>query len=1181
MQRLLKFWMFLILVIGIINYPLLAQDFSTNSNGAVAIEAEQYSTYEPGTNAFATDSWSFDDAIAGFSGTGYMEEILDDAGNGDYDFADKPELKYTIDFDEIGDYDVYAYCLTPDNGTDKSLLWGVDSVAQNRIDYWEGTNNEWGWDKSGGDNGRNVYFTLTEAGTHTFSMITRQPNFKVDKVVIAKKGTFDPANIGSSALTDLTMNVGALDQEFASGTTSYTVEFPNNTTSVILNVEAEDPLSTVTGTGEVAISSDGGTLDIVVDGYDNGGQTTYTITYTVSTEIADADGDGVADHLDICPLGDDNVDLNNNGIPDACDVYVQEQLDGTTGVLFEAEDTINMIANASEQVWLFEDTQAGYEGDGYIVTYSSSGYGNYADAPVAQYAIDLNSTGTYYLYARVYFATASNDSFHFGLKDGDVTTYNVYPHDPYAEWHWHNFGSFTVNETGVDTLNIYQRDYEARIDQILLTTNGEFDPANIGSTELSSLTLSEGTLSPAFDPATLSYSVILPGGTESVVVGGQAKDVLAVVNGDGEINLNVGSNQVDVTVAGTTTYSIEITVESLIPDFYMESEALLFEAEDYTSTIAGINSYTGESFEIQTSQTGWVGGTGYVEATSIVDDMVNSDKAQMTYIIDFANAGTYEIFSFVNAPSETEKSVYYTLNGDVDATNNVLQASETTGTWHWATGEGTTNMTVERGARILSVFSRESNFKLDRFVLAEEGTFNPTNFGSSDLASLELSVGDLSPAFDAATTSYEVTFPVGTKSVDITATTLDMFASVEGDGSITLSPDGGTLNVVVTDYDEVSSTTYSISYTVEVGPTYVMNVNNAVLFEAEKYSNIDAGSGDYDGWAWSSGTTETGFSGEGYVFSDIPNGEGSYSPDKPQLFYTIDFAEAGDYEIWFRVFWANDDSDSFYYGIGDENSPEPGCYGDVDEYGFWLWKKGNNGRSVELAGENDLVVEVREPGAHIDQIIVVTDEVIFTPDSLGSTALTELSLSVGELSPAFSPEITSYDVTFPLNTTSVDVTASAADVFATISGDAAVDLSTEGTIDVMIDSYDGLSSTTYTITYTVILDTDNDGVTDDIDVCPDTPAGVEVDADGCEVPLGTFDQTNMNVYPNPVQDILTVQFVNKVQSITIYSITGKMMKTIEVSNQSSLQIDVSDLSFGIYTIKSIGDDNHALRFIKR
>jgi len=43
----------------------------------------------------------------------------------------------------------------------------------------------------------------------------------------------------------------------------------------------------------------------------------------------DSDGDGVLDSLDICPEGDDNSDLNQDGIPDACEMIEQQPVNET------------------------------------------------------------------------------------------------------------------------------------------------------------------------------------------------------------------------------------------------------------------------------------------------------------------------------------------------------------------------------------------------------------------------------------------------------------------------------------------------------------------------------------------------------------------------------------------------------------------------------------------------------------------------------------------------------------------------------------------------------------------------------------------------------------------------------------------------------------------------------------
>ncbi len=46
---------------------------------------------------------------------------------------------------------------------------------------------------------------------------------------------------------------------------------------------------------------------------------TYDANCNCTGTFADADGDGVCDANDVCADGDDNIDANNNGIPDACD----------------------------------------------------------------------------------------------------------------------------------------------------------------------------------------------------------------------------------------------------------------------------------------------------------------------------------------------------------------------------------------------------------------------------------------------------------------------------------------------------------------------------------------------------------------------------------------------------------------------------------------------------------------------------------------------------------------------------------------------------------------------------------------------------------------------------------------------------------------------------------------------
>jgi len=71
-----------------------------------------------------------------------------------------------------------------------------------------------------------------------------------------------------------------------------------------------------------------------------------------------------------------------------------------------------------------------------------------------------------------------------------------------------------------------------------------------------------------------------------------------------------------------------------------------------------------------------------------------------------------------------------------------------------------------------------------------------------------------------------------------------------------------------------------------------------------------------------------------------------------------------------------------------------------------------------------------------------------------------------------------------------------------------------------------------------------------------------------------------SIYPNPVTDILKIKRLKKgVKKINIYNINGQLMKTIEVFNETT--IDVSNFPKGVYFIQSPLDNNKSIKFIKQ
>jgi len=103
-------------------------------------------------------------------------------------------------------------------------------------------------------------------------------------------------------------------------------------------------------------------------------------------------------------------------------------------------------------------------------------------------------------------------------------------------------------------------------------------------------------------------------------------------------------------------------------------------------------------------------------------------------------------------------------------------------------------------------------------VTAQDGTIaeyviNVTAVLSNNahLSSIGVSLGSLEPIFDPSVTSYALVLPVGTTTVEVTATKDHLSASVSGDGNIAVP---GVATIIVTAEDGVSTMEYVINITI-------------------------------------------------------------------------------------------------------------------------------------------------------------------------------------------------------------------------------------------------------------------------------------------------------------------------------------------------------------------------------
>ena len=74
----------------------------------------------------------------------------------------------------------------------------------------------------------------------------------------------------------------------------------------------------------------------------------------------------------------------------------------------------------------------------------------------------------------------------------------------------------------------------------------------------------------------------------------------------------------------------------------------------------------------------------------------------------------------------------------------------------------------------------------------------------------------------------------------------------------------------------------------------------------------------------------------------------------------------------------------------------------------------------------------------------------------------------------------------------------------------------------------------------------------------------------------------LKVYPNPVQDILTISFDQKILSVAVYNAAGQLVLTKAI-NDTKGTIDVSGLVSGVYLVKinAANDFVKTVKVIKR
>ncbi len=160
-------------------------------------------------------------------------------------------------------------------------------------------------------------------------------------------------------------------------------------------------------------------------------------------------------------------------------------------VIIEAEEFEQTITRNNQQ-WLTQTVTSGYIGPGYVeigpdiaIQYTDS----YTDtSPELQFPVIFATTGTYHVWIRGYAPNAAGDSIHVGLAPAMITptmqTVDGLTGLLPRQWAWSKqttnggLATLVVAEPGLYMLHAWAREDGFKLDQILLTLDGAYQPGD-------------------------------------------------------------------------------------------------------------------------------------------------------------------------------------------------------------------------------------------------------------------------------------------------------------------------------------------------------------------------------------------------------------------------------------------------------------------------------------------------------------------------------------------------------------------------------------------------------------------------------------------------------------------------------------------------------------------------------
>ena len=690
--------------------------------------------------------------------------------------------------------------------------------------------------------------------------------------------TVDTPYSAISTLSALTMSSGTLSPTFATGILAYTSSVANATNTITVSSTVTDPTATIklngvsatsgTASDSIPLAVGTNTITVLVTAQDGSTQSSYTVTVTRISTVSTLSGLALSTGA-LSPAFASGINDYTTSVasaitaltvtPTLADTTAAAKVDGTSVASGFASEPISLVVGTNT-ITVLITAQDGSTTSTYTVTITRppSAVSTLDGLTLSSGTLSPTFTSTTKVYAAS--VTHATNTLTVIPTVSDATATVTVNDTPVASGTASVFIPLVVGTNPITVLVTAQDGTTTSSYTIIVTRS----PSAVST--LSGLTLSSGTLSPAFASGTLIYTSSVANATTGVAITPTITDATSTVRVNGtpvasgtasaSIPLVVGANPITVLVTAedgttTSTYTVTLTristvstlsslalsVGNLSPVFSTGTTAYTTSVPNAASSMTVTPIVTDATATIQVNGTAVASGSASASIPLVVG---NNTITILVTAQDGTTTSTYTI-------TVNRISTVATLSGLVMSAGTLSPIfASGTKVYTFSVANGVTGLTVSptltnsfatvtvngaaatSGAASSSIPLVVGANPITLLVTAQDGvttstyTVTVTRISTvSTLSGLALSVGTLSPVFATGTLAYTTSVPNAINSMTVTSAVSDATETIKVNGitvvsgvasaSIPLVVGNNPIAVLVTAQDGTTTSIYTVT----------------------------------------------------------------------------------------------------------------------------------------------------------------------------------------------------------------------------------------------------------------------------------------------------------------------------------------------------------------------------------